>query len=72
MFSRFMSQYLVSAIHGTREFFVSSSIVIPLAVIEKKRYLGREPGLLSQKQKKDPVSNDRSSQCQNPERVTDS
>jgi hypothetical protein len=38
-----MSQYLVSAIHGTREFFVTSSVVIPLAVIEKKTYLGREP-----------------------------
>jgi hypothetical protein len=38
-----MSQYLVSAIHGNREFVVTSSIVIPLAVIEKNRYLGREP-----------------------------
>jgi hypothetical protein len=38
-----MSQYLVSAIHGTREFFVTSRVVIPLAVIEKKRYQGREP-----------------------------
>jgi hypothetical protein len=38
-----MSQYLVSAIHGTREFVVNSSVVIPLAVIEKKRYLSREP-----------------------------
>ncbi len=50
--TRFMSQYLVSAIHGTREFFVTSRVVIPLAVIEKKRYQGREPWLLSQEQKK--------------------
>jgi hypothetical protein len=54
-----MSQYLVSIIHGTKELFVTNSVMVPLVIIFKKRYLGKEPWLLKQEPKKTPISNDR-------------
>jgi hypothetical protein len=32
-----MSQYLASTIHGSKEFFVTSSVLVPLVVLKKKK-----------------------------------
>jgi len=38
-----MNQYLISTIEGTKDFFVTNNIVVPLDIIKKKRYISNKP-----------------------------